>query len=501
MANNWIDFVGVNRSFVKDIEVRALFAGANPMWMKETTLEATGGTIHDEIIDGYSYRVHTFTSNGTFEITNGSGIIETWLVGGGGAGGANRGGGGGGGGVIQGYSVGNIGVNSYPIVVGEGGASVTNTRGANGSNTSAFGLVAHGGGGGGFQNTSNAFPGGCGGGAGGPSLGNTPTPGNGVKGQGFMGGAGGAAGGAAPRAGGGGGGAGGAGTDAVTSVGGNGGPGIQSNFDGTLTWYAPGGAGACNNTNGSPGVGGGGSAGTWTANSPTPTTIGAGGGGASRNGSGIYSGGGVNGITHIRYRIRDYHEFDLIGIVKCGNDTVQSISNTNILKANTGNQGSTLWLNNISTGANTGISLVVTNNGPNDNSTTGTGTNTAGEPTNQSTYIGSLHCWDIVQTSLYGYYSYKYNYVLANLIPNKLYYLGFLGTRNSMTDSRITTLTFHDDNGGIEIEYDVWSTPETKNIYVRADSSGQIRWEQWADNANNGSTYSYLSGFSIAQVL
>ena len=59
----------------------------------------TGGTITTETIDGVEYKIHSFTSSGTFEVTGGEGTLEYLVCAGGGAGGSHGGGGGGGGGV------------------------------------------------------------------------------------------------------------------------------------------------------------------------------------------------------------------------------------------------------------------------------------------------------------------------------------------------------------------------------------------------------------------
>jgi len=53
-------------------------------------LIATGGTVTDITQDGKEYRVHTFTSDGTFEVTRG-GEVEYLVVAGGGAGGGDGG--------------------------------------------------------------------------------------------------------------------------------------------------------------------------------------------------------------------------------------------------------------------------------------------------------------------------------------------------------------------------------------------------------------------------
>ena len=94
---------------------------------------ATGGTITTV----GSYKVHTFTSSGTFT-PSADGTVDIMLVAGGAAGGSNLGGGGGAGGVLvsTGVSVSNQG---YTITIGAGG---TTTQGANqsgpGSNTTGL---------------------------------------------------------------------------------------------------------------------------------------------------------------------------------------------------------------------------------------------------------------------------------------------------------------------------------------------------------------------------
>ena len=63
------------------------------------TFSATGGTISNVTISGTNYRVHTFTTSGTFTVTAGSTTTASALVvaGGGGGGGRCAGGGGAGG--------------------------------------------------------------------------------------------------------------------------------------------------------------------------------------------------------------------------------------------------------------------------------------------------------------------------------------------------------------------------------------------------------------------
>jgi hypothetical protein len=158
-------------------------------------MTATGGTITDV----GDYKVHTFTSPGTFEVTEASpdptaNEVEYLIVAGGGGHGYGYGGGGGAGG----YRAAGCGpaplqasnaptpVASYPIVVGGGGAVGPQrpvgpySPGTSGSLSSAISLTAAGGGyGGSTPGTAPGGPGGSGGGGGGPGqgsggTGNTP---------------------------------------------------------------------------------------------------------------------------------------------------------------------------------------------------------------------------------------------------------------------------------------------------------------------------------------
>lgn len=107
---------------------------------------ATGGTTYTQ--GGYKY--HLFSTSGTFSVTS-PGIVEVLLVaGGGGGGGANTtltvsgdysfGGGGGAGGLLS-YSNIEASITNYSITVGTGGALNNN-----GTDSSAFGYTAIGGG-------------------------------------------------------------------------------------------------------------------------------------------------------------------------------------------------------------------------------------------------------------------------------------------------------------------------------------------------------------------
>jgi len=215
-------------------------------------MTATGGTI-TEVGD---YKVHTFTSPGTFEVTEASNDptgneVEYLIVGGGGGMGFGYGGAGGAGGYraagcgpapLQGSNV-PTPVTSYPVSIGAGGAGGPvmpvgpYSPASNGTPSSAIGLTGAGGGfGASTPGSATGGPGGSGGGAGGPGslsgfvaggTGNTPpvSPPQGNNGEsgptpeGNQGGGAGAAG-ASPRTG-------------VT--------GVTNSIDGTSRKYACGG--------------------------------------------------------------------------------------------------------------------------------------------------------------------------------------------------------------------------------------------------------------------
>ena len=269
---------------------------------------ASGGTIAD--IGGY--RIHTFTTSGTFTVAGGINNVDVLVVAGGGGGGGSTAGGGGGGGVIysSSYAVSN---QTYSVTIGAGGSgSIRSDQGAanntNGGN-SVFGSLTAVGGGYGFSGYTTgsrlANSGGSGGGAGYYS-GNDiliSSPGSGTSGQGNSGGTvtanndwGGA----------GGGGAGGIGSQNTSpSSTRSGGIGLQSNISGTLKYYGGGGGGGVfNSDSASPGgLGGGGNGGSGLptiAQNGTPNTGGGGGGGGFyQNGPG--GGAGGSGIVIVRY--------------------------------------------------------------------------------------------------------------------------------------------------------------------------------------------------------
>lgn len=250
-------------------------------------LVATGGTV----VDAGGYRYHTFTSNGTFAISDpGSNPdIEYLVVAGGGGGGngissANEGGGGGAGGYIQ-QSSSSFTAGSWPIVIGAGGS------GNNSGNSSTFNsLTAIGGGAGG-----SGDPGSSGGSGGGGSHSQT-SGGAGLQPASASGGFGNNGGTSTSCcSGSGGGGAGTAGNNAnISGTNGNGGSGKQW-LDGV--YYAGGGAGYAPGSTSTGGIGGG-------ANSPRGVGVAnTGGGGGGGYGNSDTGGAGGSGIVIIRYPI------------------------------------------------------------------------------------------------------------------------------------------------------------------------------------------------------
>jgi hypothetical protein len=263
-------------------------------------IQATGGTVSN--ISGY--RVHTFTSSGSFQVTSGSGDIEYLVVAGGGGGGSLRGGGGGAGGFRTGTGFAVTAGNTYTITVGAGGAGAvqgTRGRGSSGSSSIFDTITSAGGGGGGGDSVNDGANGGSGGGAsrtGSAGVGNTPST---SPSQGNNGGTSTSS---SPSYGaGGGGGAGAAGAQGSGSIAGNGGNGTASSITGTSVTYAGGGGGAADapGTAGTGGSGGGG-AGLSNGNGTAGTTnLGGGGGGGGYTGAEFAGGAGGSGVVIIRY--------------------------------------------------------------------------------------------------------------------------------------------------------------------------------------------------------
>jgi len=228
-------------------------------------------------------------------------LVEYLIVAGGAGGGAGSGGGGGAGGLLTGQFQILTGV-SYTLSIGAGGSGglSRNSLPTNGSNSSAFGLTATGGGYGAGAPCSgllyNANSGGSGGG-GGHWCPPAYSAASGIAGQGFGGGS------AVINAGGGGGGAGGpGGNNTIIYVGGFGGIGTQSSITGQTLYYSGGGGGG---GAGPGGTGGGGTGGSGndtfvdpTKNGQTNTGGGAGGGNLH---AGSLSGNGGSGVVVVAY--------------------------------------------------------------------------------------------------------------------------------------------------------------------------------------------------------
>ena len=224
------------------------------------TLNSSNGLISGTLPSITTNTTYTFTINAsdglntiprTFSITaTALPDIEYLLVGGGGSGGWDVGGGGGAGGLLTGTYTINSG-RQFALSVGLGGAAIaSNSERNNGQATTAFGLTALGGGGGGNWCTGgpakDGLAGGSGGGGGGWSQ--VGYGGAGTAGQGYSGGN--ATSNTAPSYGGGGGGAGGPGSNGTTGDNSQiaGGPGVASSITGTSVVYASGGKGGGDST-------------------------------------------------------------------------------------------------------------------------------------------------------------------------------------------------------------------------------------------------------------
>jgi len=271
----------------------------------------SGGTI----TNSGGYRIHTFTSSGTFTNTLSLTNVEYLVIAGGGGGGGRHGGGGGAGGYrssVVGENSGrgasaetrqSISAGSYTVTVGAGGvagagSSGTAAVGKQGGNSVFNGITSIGGGGGANDGDTQSYMSGGSGGGGTYDI----NGGSGTSGQGYDGGS---AGSNNPSYGAGGGGAGQQGNDGSSSGGGNGGNGVSSSITGSAVTRAGGGGGANHNggTNGSGGSGGGGNAGTSNQNATANTGSGGGGHPTGINGDGSSAGTGGSGIVIVRYQV------------------------------------------------------------------------------------------------------------------------------------------------------------------------------------------------------
>ena len=280
-----------------------MYNGSSWSAVYEPPFTATGGSISTS----GAYKIHTFTSSGTFTVTQGTANIEYLVIGGGGGGGTVSsvpGGGGGAGGYrcsVVGESSGgganaepvvNLGAGTYTITVGAGGTGgpSDNTTGNQGSNSSISGpgisITSIGGGGGGGNQTTPTSGGSGGGGQESDGIGAS-----GTSGQGYAGGNG-------SESGNYGGGGGGAGEPGSTDGPGHGGDGVASTITGgTITRAGGGGSLAA-------GAGGGGTgslANNGAAISAGQANTGGGGGGGASTSTLGTSGG--SGIVVIRYQI------------------------------------------------------------------------------------------------------------------------------------------------------------------------------------------------------
>jgi hypothetical protein len=258
------------------------------------SIVATGGTI--TTVSGR--RFHTFTSNGSFDLSFTTGAtIEIMIIGAGGGGGAQSGGGGGAGNMLVVQIA--LTATSYSVSIGPGGAgAIIGTSGASNGADTTFGtfMSAPGGGGGGTYSISDGVNGGCGGGgaeytqlAAGLGTAGTVTSGTTISnlyndgGAGYYSGSmGGAGGGGTSTAGG--------SQTGINSIGAPGGDGTS--YYGTT--YGGGGGGQGGGTynppysdiGGTGGAGGGGDGATSTGNGVDGSGYGSGGGGGNTGGAG-----------------------------------------------------------------------------------------------------------------------------------------------------------------------------------------------------------------------
>mgnify|MGYP001600653551 FL=1 len=271
-------------------------------------MSATGG---NTITTDGDYKVHTFTSDGTFTPTI-TGVnksdVEYLVIAGGGGGGHSDGGSlrGAGGGGAGGYKTGDLSVTSgtgYSITVGDGGTggSGTYSNAATAGANSVFSSITSTGGGGGKGHTESADNS-TGGSGGGGSWSTSRTSGGSASpaGQGNAGGAGGDS--HPNHGGGGGGGAGAAGSARSSGTGGAGGVGLASSITGASVTRAGGGGGGGSSTGGAGGSGGGGAGQSGTSNSSTAGTANTGGGGGGAADGSDAGGNGGSGIVIIRYK-------------------------------------------------------------------------------------------------------------------------------------------------------------------------------------------------------
>jgi len=259
----------------------------------------SGGTITTYTSGSNNYRVHTFTSSGTWTNTL-SMNADMLLIAGGGSGGVDNGSGAGAGGMIEPTGI-SVTPQSYSITIGGGGASVIGSAiaGNQGGNSSALGYSTTGGGKGAGWNAAAGSSGGSGAGQSSTSSSAALGPYSGTSGQGNSGGN------AIEDYSGGGGGKGGAGVNATSGRAGRGGAVGNNAFrTGSNISYAGGGTGGwgadCGvSSNGHGEVNGVSKQNSNAAESDCAANTGHGGHGANHNDN--RTGGGGSGICVIRY--------------------------------------------------------------------------------------------------------------------------------------------------------------------------------------------------------
>ena len=285
---------------------------------------ATGGTI----TTSGDFKIHTFTSSGTFTVTDaggasGSNTVDYVVVAGGGGGGGRRGAGGGAGGYRESYpnpGTGGLSVSAqaYPITIGGGGAggpgSPGTNKGAKGSDSVFSSITSTGGGFGEGDGEGTPGPGGSGGGGSGPGPGTVGGTGNDPSVSPPQGNPGGYSGGPPNYSGGGGGGAstGGSSSNGSPTAGGTGGSGTASTISGSSVTRAGGGGGGTyqGGTAGGAGPGGGGAGGTGNTSDAggngTANTGGGAGGGSLNPSNALPAAGGTggSGVVVIRYKFQ-----------------------------------------------------------------------------------------------------------------------------------------------------------------------------------------------------
>jgi hypothetical protein len=315
--------------------VTAMYVWSGTQWdQMSNKFSATGGTVTTYSAGGLNYKIHTFTSSGTF-VADAAGVVDILMVAGGGGGGGHANPGGAGAGGLIYISSHGVTPGSFTITIGAGGVN-TNTgtyaTAVKGNDTTGIGLTAKGGGAGVVWSAANlaSLNGGSSGGYGtggsvntGASTATQPTQSgdSGVHGFGNRGGNGTYFG--NPYPGGGGGGAGAVGQNSPGgSTAGAGGAGRTYDISGTSTTYAGGGGGGgWSSVSGMAGGAGGGGRGDCALSGGTGTSsrgftnnssigengsinTGGGGGGAGRTGGQLSRGGnGGSGIVIIRYLV------------------------------------------------------------------------------------------------------------------------------------------------------------------------------------------------------